>query len=92
MLDTDEQDYLTCRLIGQQIRAERVKRGLPQQVLADALGVLRTSVTNMEAGRSRITVNQLIVIAECLDIATIDLIPYRWHRPASEHPERPEDI
>lgn len=88
----DPQDYLTCRIIGRHIRAERIKRGMKQQVVANALGILRTSVTSIEAGRHRITVNQLITIAECFDLAAIDLIPPRWHRPASEHPDRPEDI
>lgn len=53
--------------LGGEIRRIRTNRGLTQQQLADKIGLTRTSVTNMEAGRQAINLVMLEKIADALD-------------------------
>lgn len=55
------------RDIGKNIRALRVKRGMSQEALAEALHVTRQTVSNYETGRSRPDVEMLTALAEALD-------------------------
>jgi transcriptional regulator with XRE-family HTH domain len=62
--------YIT---IGQLIRRRRENRGLPQQKVADEIGLSRASVTNIEAGRQRIFLDQLVAICRVLEIELSDV-------------------
>lgn len=61
--------------IGQQIRIHRERLRMTQAELADAVEILRTSVTNIEAGRQRLTIQGLYDIAEVLKINPKSLLP-----------------
>ena len=54
------------RDIGKNIRALRVRRGLSQDQLAEALHVTRQTVSNYETGRSRPDVEMLTALADAL--------------------------
>lgn len=53
--------------IGTAIRRERYRVGMTQQELADAVGMSRSYLAQMERGRKGIYVAWLLMIAEALD-------------------------
>lgn len=65
MPDLDERPDLTAGA-GSEIRKMRERRGLTQLQLADAVGMSRTSITNIEQGNQRLAVTALAAIAEAL--------------------------
>ncbi len=62
------------RLVGQQIRKERVKRHMTQEDLASRVGLTRTSVTNIEKGRQKVLLHTLFHLAEVLGVELGDLL------------------
>ncbi len=63
------------REVGLRIRAARIRRGWNQQQLADGVSMLRTSIVNIEAGRQRTPVYQLMRIARLLGVDVCALLP-----------------
>lgn len=59
---------------GQAVRARRRERLLTQRDLADALGIARTSVANIEAGRVGVSVLGLITTATVLHMDPLELL------------------
>ena len=66
-------ETLLYNLIGTTIKQQRRKADMTQEQLADAVGVLRTSITNIEAGRQKLPLHVLyeVCIALGVEIATI---------------------
>jgi transcriptional regulator with XRE-family HTH domain len=62
-------------LIGERVARARDVAGLSQVELARAVGVARTSITNLEGGRQRVTLDHLFKIAQALGVELRDLIP-----------------
>ncbi len=58
--------------LGYRLQSLREEKGLTQGELAERIGLTRTSVTNMEAGRQNITVNLLYKIADELSVKVND--------------------
>ena len=61
--------------MGELIKTERVKRGISQDILAGQLSLTRASVINLEKGRHRPSVYQLLTIAEVLGVDYAALMP-----------------
>jgi DNA-binding XRE family transcriptional regulator len=61
--------------LGMKLRSKREKAGLTQADLAGAIGISRTSLTNMECGKQRLLVDQLAIICRELEIDPSELIP-----------------
>ncbi len=57
----------TARLVGQAIRDARHQAHLTQAQLAQRLDTTTPYITNVEAGRTNLTVGQLASIADALD-------------------------
>lgn len=57
-----QKSLIDCRdsELGQLMKAMRLSKGLNQTVLGKQLGLSRTSVTNMEAGRQIVTLIHLV--------------------------------
>ncbi|QGZ66319.1 helix-turn-helix transcriptional regulator [Paraburkholderia acidisoli] len=53
--------------IRHQLRDLRVKEGVTQTDLAKSVGLNRTSITNIESLRQKLTMDNLICIADALD-------------------------
>ena len=51
--------------LGRRLRAAREARGLSQRAVADALGVPRTAVTQVEAGNRSVSTLELTKLADC---------------------------
>ncbi|EJW10830.1 DNA-binding protein, putative [Rhodovulum sp. PH10] len=56
------------RLIGRNIRQQRLKRGLSQTELADAIGIRFQQLQKYEKAKNRITASRLYLIARRLDV------------------------
>ncbi|WP_175037895.1 helix-turn-helix domain-containing protein [Burkholderia contaminans] len=63
------------RGLGSSVRRAREASSLTQEELAAAIGISRTSLTNMELGRQRVLVDQLAGIASTLKVSIESLIP-----------------
>lgn len=61
--------------IGCRVATLRKRRKMRQEELAEALGMQRTSVTNLEAGRQNITLTTAYDIARVLGVEIVELFP-----------------
>jgi len=64
--DDLQQRDLLYRELGQRVRSLRVEAGLSQAVLAQRVGLTRTSITNIEQGRQSIPLHVLYDLASAL--------------------------
>lgn len=64
-----------CRLFGQLLAKKRSEAKLSQESLAKAVGLTRTSITNIERGRQPVNLHTLFLIAEILGLDVVDLLP-----------------
>lgn len=62
------------RTVGAHIAEARQQRGIRQSDLAEAVGLTRASIANIERGEQRIQVHTLIAAAQALNIDPADLI------------------
>ncbi|WP_445220488.1 helix-turn-helix domain-containing protein [Bradyrhizobium sp. Pa8] len=60
--------------LGRRIRAAREGK-LTQAKLGELVGLSRTAITNIECGRQRLLVDQLVQIADAIGISTSALLP-----------------
>lgn len=61
--------------VGRKVREARQRANWTQADLADAVGMTRSSIANLEAGRQRIPVHLLVWIAEILNTTPRELLP-----------------
>jgi transcriptional regulator with XRE-family HTH domain len=61
--------------IGDKIRELRIERNYNQTELAQKIGLERTSVTNIETGKQKVTLYALYNISKSLDVSLNDLLP-----------------
>lgn len=61
--------------LGEQVRTRRKKLGLTQEQLAAAVGLTRTSVTNIEMGKQPVYVHILEKVAQNLRASVSDFLP-----------------
>ncbi len=65
------------RQLGELIKDRRKERRLTQEQLAELWKLNRTTVVNIEKGRQRISVLQLVELADYLGCSSSDLLPRR---------------
>ena len=63
------------KLIGKRIRTFRKDAGLTQADLAHRVGIARVSVSNLENGRQRVSLEHLVAIAQILGVELSELMP-----------------
>jgi transcriptional regulator with XRE-family HTH domain len=63
------------RAFGQMLSEIRRKKRISQEMLADELGLSRTSITNIEKGRQPVQLYSLYVIARLLGTDVKELLP-----------------
>ena len=68
--------------VGGRIRVARERVGLTQEALGQLVGLGRTSITNIERGRQRMTVNTLFDVATALGEPAANLLPTFSAEPA----------
>jgi len=72
------------RLFGDRVRELREKRNVTQEELGRRVALSRTSITNIEKGRQRVLLHQMVSIATALEAKPEELMP-----PASATMEDP---
>jgi transcriptional regulator with XRE-family HTH domain len=73
LTQTEDQFY---EEVGIRVRNFRLSANLGQEMFAELLNLTRASVVNIEKGRQRPSIFQLIRIANILKVEYIDLVPY----------------
>jgi transcriptional regulator with XRE-family HTH domain len=63
------------REFGAKVRKSRNAVELTQDVLAERVGLSRTSITNIESGRQKILLHQFFLLAEALSVSPQALLP-----------------
>jgi putative transcriptional regulator len=64
-----------AELVGRHLQIVRRQRKIKQDVLADALGISRTTASNIERGKQRISIDQLYCAAAVIGVSVADLLP-----------------
>ena len=63
------------RVFGSRVRALREEKNVTQEELGKRVDLSRTSITNIEKGRQRVLLHQMVEIAQALDAEPVSLIP-----------------
>jgi transcriptional regulator with XRE-family HTH domain len=66
---------LLYQAFGQRIKRLRDAQGLSQDALARRVGLRRTSITNIEAGKQHVALHQVYLLAGALDVRPRELLP-----------------
>lgn len=61
--------------VGSRIQGYRKQRGLTQTDLAEAVGLKRSSLCNVEAGRQHPLLHTFVMLAQVLGVSIADLMP-----------------
>ena len=62
-------------VFGRRLRGLREERRVPQEELAVLSGLTRASIANIESGRQRVLLHQLLQFAQALEVTVADLVP-----------------
>jgi transcriptional regulator with XRE-family HTH domain len=72
-------------VFGRHLKELREKRKMAQEELATLSGLTRSSIANVENGKQRVLLHQVVQFAEALNVKFDDLIPtLRTAEPATE--------
>lgn len=61
--------------VGERIKQLRTQAGLSQEDLADKLGLLRTSITNIETGKQKLTLASLYSLSATFNLTFDEILP-----------------
>ena len=64
------------RFFGRRLRELRERKHVPQEELAALSGLTRSSIANIESGRQRVLLHQLLRFAEALNVEIDALVPH----------------
>lgn len=68
-------DSRVYRMFGDRVRELREERSVTQEELAKRVQLSRASITNIERGRQRVLLHQMVNIAAALDAKPSELMP-----------------
>lgn len=68
-------DQKLYRVFGSRLRELRERRSVTQEELARRVELSRTSITNIERGRQRVMLHQVVELAEALEAKPEELMP-----------------
>jgi transcriptional regulator with XRE-family HTH domain len=64
-----------CKRFGKLLAGRRTESGMSQEAFAKAVGLSRTSITNIERGRQPVSLHTLYFMADILGVEPADLLP-----------------
>lgn len=76
------------REFGRLLRERRKDAHLTQDEVANKVGLVRTSITNIEQGRQHVSLHMLFQLADAIGISAEQLLPERSAQPMSANLER----
>lgn len=76
------------REFGRILRQRRADANLTQDELANKVGLVRTSITNIELGKQNVSLHLLFQLADALGVQTKDILPDRTPQQMSPNIER----
>lgn len=56
-------------IVGNRIKTMRMKKGLSQRALAESVGISQAHMSNIENGRSHVTLENLFALHDILDVS-----------------------
>ena len=62
------------KLVGRNVRAARVERGMTQEELAEASGFTQQYISGLECGRRNPTIVSLYELAHALEVTPVELL------------------
>lgn len=80
------------RALGKRVREFREQAGVKQDQLARAVGLSRTSITNIERGRQGVQAYLLSRIAETLGRLPADFLPGDRSKPTTPIPDKVKEL
>jgi len=80
---TEDQVDQLYQAIGEQIRTARTRSKVTQTDLGKRIGLTRSSIANIEAGRQRVMLHWIFQIAEELETSPLELIVEPGQSPES---------
>lgn len=75
MIKTQNFNTALYQLVGEKIRKQRELQQITQEKMANAAGILRTTLSNIENGRQQPAIHILFSIASALQTDVFTLIP-----------------
>ena len=70
--------------VGGKVRLARVAADVSQELLAQRVGLTRSSIANLEAGRQRVALHLFFLIADALNKGVCELLPSEGSRPHNQ--------
>jgi len=64
------------KVLGEKLKTERIRKNVSQDKMAQHLGLTRASIINLEKGRHRPSIYQLIQISNLLELDYTSFVPY----------------
>lgn len=71
----DAESLQFYKLVGAKVRSARIEAGLSQAILAEQVGLTRSSVANLEAARQRTSLYHFVLISRALGAEVSELLP-----------------
>lgn len=78
------------QMFGSRVRALREKSNVTQEELGRRIDLSRTSIVNIEKGRQRVLLHQIVEIAGALDAKPAELLPKAVNE--NREPDLREDV
>ncbi len=82
-------DSRIYRIFGSNVRRARERQQFTQEQLAQRVDLSRTSITNIEQGRQRVLLHQIVEIANALETKPEDLL-VETDNPSNDLTARPD--
>jgi transcriptional regulator with XRE-family HTH domain len=75
-----------CKQFGKLLAQRRIEAKMSQRDVANALGLSRASIANIERGRQSVSLHMVYLIADALERELVELLPL--HRANVRHPHQ----
>jgi transcriptional regulator with XRE-family HTH domain len=75
MLTMEVDENLLYRILGERLKRRRMETNVTQAQLAEHVGVLRTSISNIEAGRQKLPLHLLYRLCVALGVEVPSVLP-----------------
>lgn len=68
--------YICKKHLGEKIRIERTKKGFSQEYVGQKLGLSQIVISNIESGKRKPDIEEILKLSEILEVSPTELIDY----------------